>query len=96
MKADRKPQLMAEKCPTCIFRPGDPMHLGARRLADIIEQNRAKGTALICHSTLEYGQYPEVGRAVCRGYYDAYPDTSVLQVVERLGGFAEVRLPDER
>lgn len=93
-ESTNRPQLLADKCTNCIFRAGNLMHLRAGRLADVIAANRANGTALICHQTLRYGDHPEVGEAVCRGYYDAYPDTPVIQVVERaLGGFREIPPP---
>lgn len=79
-----KPLLFAEKCATCVFRPGNPMHLAEGRLADLTEQNRKTGSMLICHTTT-YGQ---AGREVmCRGYWDAYASSSVVpQMMERLFG----------
>jgi hypothetical protein len=91
---------MAEKCATCLFRPGNRMRLEPGRLAEIVEHNRSVGAALICHHTLSYGDHPEMGETVCRGFYDAYRDeVAVIQIVERLGGFVlvdppEVTLPD--
>ena len=72
------------------------MHLQPGHLADIINRNLAVGAALICHQTLSYGAHPEVGQAVCRGFYDAYgEDVAVIQVVNRLGGFREIPVPTE-
>lgn len=89
-----RPQVLSERCATCVFRPGNLMHLSPGRLAVIIESNVSAGAALICHSTLPYGPHPEVGQAVCRGYYDAYGDSvAVIQVVNRLGGFKEIPPP---
>lgn len=89
-----RPQLLAERCSSCVFRPGNLMRLAPGRLADILDTNRERGTALICHQTLSYGDHPEVGEALCRGFYDAYGDTiAVIQVVNRLGGFTEIPPP---
>jgi hypothetical protein len=88
----RKTRVMARKCPTCIFKPSDPMALGSRRLAELIRQARATGTYIICHDTLPYGPYPDVRPAICRGFYDRY-DTQALQVARRLWGFVEVDPP---
>lgn len=79
-----KPVLQAERCATCIFRPGNPMHLAPGRLAEVVEQNRGTGSLLICHKTT-YGQAER--EAICRGYFDAYgKDSTVVQVMERLYG----------
>jgi hypothetical protein len=74
----RMPRVMAEQCDTCVFRPGNLMRLRHGRLRDLIQANRQAGAALICHKTT-YGQHPELGPTVCRGFYDAYPDTTSMQ-----------------
>lgn len=82
-----QPQLMDDRCPSCVFRPGNLMRLQPGRLAGLVEHNLAVGAALICHDTLPYGERSEVGETVCRGWYDAYgPRTTSVQVFERLGG----------
>lgn len=89
-----KPLLFAEKCSTCIFRPGNLMHLQPDRLADLAAQNQAVGSMLICHKTT-HGQAQH--EAMCRGYWDAYADTSAVpQVMERMFGpdwYEEVPAP---
>lgn len=81
-----RPQLLAERCSSCVFRLGNLMHLAPGRRA-----------ALICHQTLSYGDHPEIGEAVCRGYYDAYDaygdDVNAIRVMHRLGGFHVVPTP---
>lgn len=92
---DPRPKVYAEKCETCIFRPGNPMRLHAGRLQDIVRQNLATGTLLTCHKTT-YGQAPE--EVLCRGFYDAHgPKTNAYRVMNRLGqllgytnGFQEI------
>lgn len=78
------------------------MRLHPGRLADIVAHNLAHGAALICHKTLPYGDSPEIGETVCRGWFDSYGDrTGSLQVVERLAAlrgvepFAFVNPPGE-
>ena len=63
------------------------MHLPPGQLAEIIRHNLAVGAALICHTTLSYGEHPELGESVCRGWYDRYRErTTAIQIFERLGG----------
>lgn len=87
---------MAERCPTCIFRPGNRMHLREGRLAEVVAANRRTSTALICHLTT-FGAAPELGEVVCRGYFDAYgEETASISVILRLFGpdaFEEVPPP---
>lgn len=90
----RWPQLLAVKCSTCVFRPGNLMHLRPGRLKALIATNVAADAALICHMTLRYGAHPEVGEAVCRGYYDRYRrDVLAIRFVEAMGGFTEIPEP---
>lgn len=92
---DPRPRVYSEKCSTCVFRTGNPMHLNEGRLADLVEQNLASGSLLVCHKTT-YGQATH--EVACRGYFDAYGDrTNVVRVMDRLArlnglpsGFQEV------
>lgn len=94
--ADGRPRLLSERCSTCVFRKGNLMSLRPGRLADLIASNVRAGAALTCHQTLSYGDHPEFGEAVCRGFYDAVgPRTNIIRVMERLGGFAEVPPPEK-
>ena len=47
-------RLLSERCPTCILRPGDPMHLGPERTAAFIRQVLDAGSYVVCHDTLTY------------------------------------------
>lgn len=77
------------------------MHLNEGRLADLVEQNLASGSLLVCHKTT-YGQAAH--EVACRGYYDAYgAQTNVVRVMDRLArlnglpsGFQEVDPEDSR
>ena len=87
-----KTRVMARKCPTCIFNPGDPMSLGPARLAELISNARTCQGYIICHCSLPHGPYPHIPPAICRGFADAY-DTQALQVARRLWGYVEVDPP---
>ena len=89
-----KTRLLARQCATCIFRPGNPMHLSPGRLKSMVEQAVADGSYVICHDTLPYGNHPETQPAICRGFVDRYT-TWRLQVIGRLFGFVEVEPPAE-
>lgn len=86
------PRMLAEQCATCIFRPGNPMHLDKGQLRAITEQARHADSFIVCHSTLPGLAPAGVGPAACRGFADRY-DTNYLRVMRRLGGFHEVPAP---
>ncbi|SCL26031.1 hypothetical protein GA0070616_3225 [Micromonospora nigra] len=90
----RKTRRLARECATCIFKPGNPMHLDPGRLKQMVTEARSDAGYIICHSTLPYAGYPEAKPAICRGFADRY-STQVLQVIERLFGFVEVDSPGE-
>lgn len=81
-------RLLSECCTTCILAAGDRMPLGPERLRAVIAGALAAGTFVVCHDTLTYGDYPDYGPAICRGYYDAYADRSpaltLLRACQRL------------
>jgi hypothetical protein len=66
-------------CDTCVFRPGNLMHLESGRLAGTVSDAKANESAIICHSTLYQAG---VDNAVCRGFYDRHP-TQPLQIAQR-------------
>lgn len=74
--------VLSERCATCVFRPGDPMHLRPGRLRELIRDNLAAGALLVCHETT-YGQTEE--EAMCRGFWDRFREqTNVWRVMERV------------
>ena len=81
-------RLLSERCATCILAAGDRMHLGPERLRAVIAEALAAGTFVVCHDTLTYGNYPDYGPAICRGFYDAYaassPALTLLRACHRL------------
>jgi hypothetical protein len=86
-------RLLAGMCATCIFRPGNPMHLNPGRLRDLVDQARAGDGFIVCHSTLAGMAPPGVKPAVCRGFADRY-GTQALQIMGRLFGFDEIEPPN--
>ena len=97
--SDPRPLVYSEMCETCIFRPGNQMHLKQGRLKGVVDGNLEVGALLMCHKTT-FGQKKE--EVACRGFYDRYGDrVNVKRVMDRLGrmmgysgGFREVD-PDE-
>lgn len=70
-------------CDTCIFRPGNLMHLEEGRVEQMVHQATRRDSCIPCHKTLD-GQ-----QAVCRGFFTKHK-TSLLQLAERLGVIKEV------
>lgn len=78
---DGRVHVCREMCRTCVFRPGNVMHLEPGRLAEMVREALRDESAIICHSTL----YEEgVDNAVCFGFFDRHL-TQPLQVAQRLG-----------
>lgn len=93
-RPDSRPAVLAEKCSTCIFRPGNLMHLRPGRVRDMVNESIRRGGAITCHKTLSYGEHPGYGEAMCRGFYDTVGErTNIIRVIHRLGGFREVPEP---
>ena len=89
--ASGKSRLLSRQCSTCIFRPGNLMHLSHGRLHDIVTEARAKGCFIVCHDTLP-GMHEGAAPAICRGFRERY-STQALQIIERLWGFLEIEPP---
>lgn len=70
-----------EQCSTCIFRPGNLMHLNPGRLAEMVKDVRAKEGYVTCHDTLDL---PLRQRVICRGSFDRFK-TQIIQMAERMG-----------
>jgi hypothetical protein len=79
-------RLLSERCPTCILRAGDPMHLGPDRTAAFVRHVLDADSYVVCHDTLTYGDFPGYGPAICRGFFDAYRtrDLLILRAGRRL------------
>lgn len=86
-----KTRLPRSECATCVFRPGNLMHLEPGRLRQMIHEARIQAGYIICHSTPPYAGI-NAEPAICRGFADRYT-TWQLQVIARLWGFIEVEPP---
>jgi hypothetical protein len=87
-------RLLSERCSTCILRHGDKMHLGAEHTARFVRQALDTGTYVVCHQTLTYGDHPDFGPAICRGFFDAYADRSpALRLLQAFSRLTEVEPP---
>lgn len=71
---DGRVHVVADKCATCIYRPGNLMFLEPGRVKDLADSARADDTTITCHSTLPDVTGGPGAEAVCRGYYDAHAD----------------------
>jgi len=87
-------RLLSGRCTTCILRPGDKMHLGPEQTAAFVRRVLAEGTYVVCHQTLTYGDNPDFGPAICRGFFDAYAGRSpALRLLRAFGRLTEVGPP---
>lgn len=86
---DGKVHVCVRKCSTCIYRPGNLMHLSPGRKEGMEAEAVAGEGVIPCHKTL--GQ----GEAICRGYFDTQKhNVGLLSAAERMGFVEEVD-PDE-
>jgi hypothetical protein len=69
--SDGKVHVQAEMCSTCIFRPGNLMHLEAGRVKEMVDGCVQHGGVIPCHKTT-HGQAEQ--EATCRGFYQSYSD----------------------
>lgn len=92
-----RPRVLSAKCRTCIFLPNNKMDLRPGRLKEMVEGSIENGSWITCHSTLEYGPYPDAEPAICRGFYDAHGENSWgIRLAEAVGGCVEVAPPDQK
>lgn len=88
--ATRTVRLLAGLCDTCICKPSDRMHMGARR-QQFIDSARAANSFVVCHDTGNHTEYPA---AICRGYYNRYwREIGSLRLATAFGFLAEVPPP---
>jgi hypothetical protein len=83
--------VMAERCATCIFRPGNLMELRRGRVRRMVDDAKQRGSAIACHETI-LGQREQ--EAVCRGFYELHK-TPVLILAEAFGVLDEVPTSDQ-
>lgn len=84
---DGELHVQARKCDTCIYRPGNLMHLEEGRKDRMQAEAVAAEGVIPCHKTLGTGR-----EAICRGYFDVVKnEVQGLQLAERL----EILVEDE-
>lgn len=79
-------RIMADQCSTCIFRPGNPMHLTPGRVRGMVEDVVRDDSFTQCHQTL--GCKPGEG-ALCAGMTDRHAG-QLVRIFERLGFIEKV------
>lgn len=86
-----KVHVVREKCATCIFRPGNPMHLKPGRVKEMVEACIEDGGPITCHKTLPYAAEQADQQAVCRGFFDSYKEqVPALLMASAMGVIEEV------
>lgn len=87
---DGKVHVCKKMCSTCIFRPGNLMHLEDGRVEQMVESSTKDESAIICHKTLD-----QPDQAVCRGFWDKHrSETAPLRAAEALGVVEFVEIED--
>lgn len=76
---DGKVRICKSMCKTCIFRPGNLMHLLPGRVEEMVKEATRNENTIVCHQTLD-----QPLQAACRGFTDRHA-TQPLQVALRLG-----------
>lgn len=82
-----KVHVMAEMCPTCIFRPGNLMNLESGRVKQMVRDATKAESCIPCHETTHGGAE---GEAICRGFYEKFP-TLPIRLAEAIGSLIEVQ-----
>lgn len=88
-------RLLSERCSTCVMRAGDLMYLGPEHLTAFIRGALEKESYIVCHQTLTYGDYPDFGPAICRGFFEAFGNrSSALITLQSFNRLQEVKPPE--
>lgn len=86
------PRLLARKCDTCVFRPGNLMRLQPGRVDDMVQEAVGNNSWIVCHDTAPTGQAPS---AICRGFWDVHrADSMGCRLAVALGGPVQVEPPE--
>jgi hypothetical protein len=78
---DGKVHVMEAKCSTCIYRPGNLMHLEPGRKDAMQADAIADEGVIPCHKTIHGAREQE---SVCRGFFDVAKHEGLLAVAERM------------
>jgi hypothetical protein len=76
--------VQADKCTTCVFHPGNRMHLEPGRVKQMVAESVAQEGHITCHDTLLYSYGTRLRPAVCRGYFD-HPQGNERSLALRFG-----------
>ena len=71
--------VQSEMCDTCIFRPGNLMHLEPGHVSGMVREATDNGGCIPCHKTIT-GK----NQSVCRGFYDLQ-STPEIKILTALG-----------
>ncbi|WP_406205408.1 hypothetical protein OH807_30805 [Kitasatospora sp. NBC_01560] len=87
-------RVLSDLCTTCVYRPGNLMHLAPGRLRQLAREALAKNGHIVCHSTLPALAPPGTKAAICRGFANAYgPAVYALRMAAAYGRLVEVPPP---
>ena len=87
---DGRMHVLAGKCPTCIFRPGNRMGLAETTVDNMVASCVQRQASIPCHVTLDGP------RSICRGFWDVHRDKIVPLVLAEAMGLIEFdELPEE-
>jgi hypothetical protein len=87
---DGKVHVVRSMCNTCIFRPGNPMHMNDGAVEQMIESALAEDSAIDCHKTLS------CDTAVCAGFAAHHGgDVLPLRLAAALGVIEKVEPREE-
>jgi len=78
---DERVHVLRSMCDTCIFRPGNRMHLKPGRVERMVAEALRLDSAITCHETQ---RRDDVDEAVCAGF-DARYSTLPLRLARVLG-----------
>lgn len=87
-------RVRADKCDTCIFRPGNLMSLSPGRVSGMVQRCLAEDAVIPCHEYLHlpHGDWTfgdEARGAVCRGFLDQHGDAILAVRLARLMSIVE-------
>lgn len=89
------PRVLSTKCATCIFRPGNRMHLPPGYRDQLVQQALDRDSWIVCHATLPDTGNPVGSQAICRGFWDLHAaDSAGCRLAIALGGPVLVPRPD--
>lgn len=83
-------EILDAQCETCIFRPGNKMHLKKGRVAQMVRDCTRDQSFITCHETMVYDDPdagdPTASGPMCRGFFDNHGHVSqMVRIAERLG-----------